>query len=688
MRGPGYNEYRSVEHGDDDRVRKRVRFEQPCGNVPDVAYDATQSFGYRPIDFNSHNEGGASGANFYDEGGGNPPENYQNPVAFDTDIVYDKVAHDGSDYVDDSQASEYFDEVQPDAGEYQVQPDAGNEETMISGVDRPDIEEVEALNPDDDENEDPFVDLEEESKNQTVYKIIVNPSGECYTGTSDEAILLKWHYRLGHVNMRYLLRVAPGIPGMEELAKIKTSVKIPTCRGCALGKMKARALPKATFKRAVMPLDRLHLDMSGQIHCKSYGGHQYYLVVVDDATSYKWTYVLKNKTDYLACIDHLFVRLGEMPKILKGTPRALRTDNAGEMISAEARAYMQKHRIWHELCNPYEHFQNPRAESAIGGVGMRARTMLHSSGVPKRHWPQAVMYAAEIDNRTLPYKKGSSMTCYEAFHGVKPDNSKAMPFGCLAYLHRSKALRKEGKFDETALRCVFLGYAFHLGHKGYLLGSLTSRKFYVATNCNFAEGEFPYRPKSSEAAKEFWGEDVDGQGVKSVPFGPSIEAWDADGDDPQNVEIWLEEKDEASEAEAGDAPVRGETYAPVPAEEERRIKTRSMTRSNPLPENAVEVEGQSGTIVDGCEDMDLSEDPYLFPRSEPAQARSANRRKPCTKRRKPEMKWEELLLSMPLHLTPLDNRLEERVSLSWLETQCLRTSISPTSVLEREKLKR
>ena len=78
------------------------------------------------------------------------------------------------------------------------------------------------------------------------------------------------------------------------------------------------------------------------------------------------------------------------------------------------------------------------------------------------------------------------MTCYEAFHGVKPDNSKAMPFGCLAYLHRSKALRKEGKFDETALRCVFLGYAFHLGHKGYLLGSLTSRKFYVATNCNFA----------------------------------------------------------------------------------------------------------------------------------------------------------------------------------------------------------
>ena len=89
-----------------------------------------------------------------------------------------------------------------------------------------------------------------------------------------------------------------------------------------------------------------------------------------------------------------------------------------------------------------------------------------------------------------------------------------MPFGCFAYLHRSKALRKEGKFDETALKCVFLGFAFHLGHKGYLLGSLTLQKFYVATNCNFAEGEFPYRPTSSEVAKEFWGEDIDGRGVK------------------------------------------------------------------------------------------------------------------------------------------------------------------------------
>jgi hypothetical protein len=269
---------------------------------------------------------------------------------------------------------------------------------------------------------------------------VINPTGETYTGTSEEATLLKWHYRLGHINMRYLLRIAPGIPGMEELAKIRTTTKIPCCDACQMGKGKRKPLPKSKCLRATNAMDKFHLDMSGIIHCKSYGGHQYFMVIINDFTGYKWTYCLQKKTDYLTCIDHLFTRLGKMQKSVSGFLRALWTDNAGEMLSMEAREYMTKHKIWHELCNPHEHFQNPRAEAAIRNIGMRARTMLQFSAVPKRHWPQAVQYATEIENRTLPTLKGSSKTCFEAFHNTKPDNSKAMPFGCLAYLHRSKMM--------------------------------------------------------------------------------------------------------------------------------------------------------------------------------------------------------------------------------------------------------
>ena len=378
MRGPGDIEYRSAEHGDDSGIRKRGRGEEndfENGEVgsgePGFALDASTSDRVQPFEIPSLIYERSKRASYESYGDGNPEVEYGNPVSYELEGECDtNEKHDDEPVEAGARADWYGDEEETvnesfeRAGDWQTgapvsvqsglqtiyenEPEANENEQE---VEYPYFEEVEEMNPDADENEDPFVFLETEDPNRTVYKIVINPTGECYSGTSDEAILLKWHYRLGHVNMRYLLRVAPGIPGMEELCKIKSSVKIPTCQGCALGKMKARPLPKATFKRAKEPLDRLHLDMSGQIHCKSYGGHQYYLAIVDDATGYKWTYVLKNKTDYLACIDHLFVRLGEMPKVLRGTPRAMRTDNAGEMISAEAREYMRTHRIWHELCN-------------------------------------------------------------------------------------------------------------------------------------------------------------------------------------------------------------------------------------------------------------------------------------------------------------------------------------------------
>eukprot|EP00961_Rhodomonas_salina_P154764 2084660-Rhodomonas_salina.1 len=116
--------------------------------------------------------------------------------------------------------------------------------------DQPVLTEVEDQNPDLD-HDDPFENLGNEASSEDaraagpVYSIVVNPGQDTYTGTSDEAILLKWHYRLGHVNMRTLLRVAPGIPGMEELCKIHSTCKIPTCKACSLGKLKAKPLPKA-----------------------------------------------------------------------------------------------------------------------------------------------------------------------------------------------------------------------------------------------------------------------------------------------------------------------------------------------------------------------------------------------------------------------------------------------------------
>ena len=96
---------------------------------------------------------------------------------------------------------------------------------------------------------------------------------------------------------------------------------------------------------------------------------------------------------------------------------------------------------------------------------------------------------------------------------------------------------------------MFLGYAFHLGHNGFLLGSLAKRNFYVSTNVNLAEGVFPYRKQQTrQVAEEYWGEELTGNDATPVSCRPSIVAWDNNGnDEPSNVEIILDEQDQVDE---------------------------------------------------------------------------------------------------------------------------------------------
>eukprot|EP00961_Rhodomonas_salina_P122212 1645497-Rhodomonas_salina.1 len=82
-------------------------------------------------------------------------------------------------------------------------------------------------------------------------------------------------------------------------------------------------------------------------------------------------------------------------------------------------------------------------------LSRRARTLLVQSGCPEGYWPEALQYAADLENRLLPYKYGETRTAYECFHSVKPDNSVLVMFGCMGYLHVAKARRVDQKYDET-----------------------------------------------------------------------------------------------------------------------------------------------------------------------------------------------------------------------------------------------
>mmetsp|Transcript_10215 Transcript_10215/g.20434 ORF Transcript_10215/g.20434 Transcript_10215/m.20434 type:complete len:1162 (-) Transcript_10215:305-3790(-) len=375
--------------------------------------------------------------------------------------------------------------------------------------------------------------------------IIIHPTEKSYSGTSHQAKQLQWHYRTGHINWRYLKRVAKRIPGMEEILNIPHNLKMPQCHSCQMARSRHQPLPKGQNRRCTEAFFKLHSDMSGKIAISSLDGAHYFVVFVDDASYYKFVYMLKTKDGWLDALDKLFIRTGKTCKIL-------RTDNAGEIVGERAKEFYQQFRIWHEKCCAHQHWQNPRAEGAIGSLSARARVMMHycgcNKGRLKRYWSFAVFYACEIENRFLPHKTGSDVTCHEAFYGEAPDNTVVKTFGCTAYLHIPRD-RRYGKWSDTSVEGIFLGFANHLGHKGYIIGSLDGRRLYIAQlNVTFNEGKFPYRPDTPNPSHE--NNPSKDQVIITTPYGNTLEEFtDIDDESHAMEKIVIETSDDVNTVE-------------------------------------------------------------------------------------------------------------------------------------------
>ena len=161
---------------------------------------------------------------------------------------------------------------------------------------------------------------------------------------------------------------------------------------------------------------KLHTDMSGKISTTSTQGASYYAVLVKYASGYKFACLLKHKSGFIKARNKIFTTVGRYPRVMC-------MDNAGEMTGSEALEFYTTNKIAVEKCSPHKHSQNPRAELASGTIGMHAHTLLAHANTPRLYWGHAVQYSCELENHFLPFMSGSYQTCWEAFHGAKPDNS-------------------------------------------------------------------------------------------------------------------------------------------------------------------------------------------------------------------------------------------------------------------------
>jgi hypothetical protein len=99
------------------------------------------------------------------------------------------------------------------------------------------------------------------------------------------------HRRLGHPSKEVLRHAKDHTKGFPDGIKIPANSGL--CPGCAQGKMPAASHPPSDT-RAIAPFQRIHSDLKS-FPIPSYHKYKYFIVFLDDYTSYAWISLLRDK---------------------------------------------------------------------------------------------------------------------------------------------------------------------------------------------------------------------------------------------------------------------------------------------------------------------------------------------------------------------------------------------------------
>eukprot|EP00644_Phytophthora_capsici_P019718 jgi/Phyca11/133874/e_gw1.897.2.1 len=114
-------------------------------------------------------------------------------------------------------------------------------------------------------------------------------------------VLQEWHVKLGHLNKDTVIemlskKLAGGMPMLSATGLRKVPF---FCKTCA--EMKKRRMPYHNMKglRDEQPICTIHMDTNGPMKTMgvygSSGRIKYFLSIIDDITSWRWTFVLRDK---------------------------------------------------------------------------------------------------------------------------------------------------------------------------------------------------------------------------------------------------------------------------------------------------------------------------------------------------------------------------------------------------------
>lgn len=262
------------------------------------------------------------------------------------------------------------------------------------------------------------------------------------SSTADLALL---HERFCHVNKNTIIKMAKSriVDGLSIIG----SDNMGFCNACNDGKLTDVSHRLSEKLSNIKPGQSIHIDIAGYTD-QSLHGNKYYLICVDEKTSYIKVEFLKNRDD----VFNKFIKIVNQIKLETGNNvLKIRSDRGSEFTSNKFRGYVDSHGITHQFACVGVSQQNGLAERHVRNVNDHATSILVSSGLPKILWDEAVNCSVYVLNRTMNYK---NEVPYNDWFNKKANVSNFIVFGS-----RGKALNDEiRKFESKTIDVYMVGY--------------------------------------------------------------------------------------------------------------------------------------------------------------------------------------------------------------------------------------
>ena len=286
------------------------------------------------------------------------------------------------------------------------------------------------------------------------------------------------HIQLAHCSKTRLVDLTsvgafPEIPKLSksELNQLLDNMFI--CNVCIKHKTPRMSYKKLTGSRPTERCLTLHTDSKGPFKVKGcYNGRhgmKHLLVVIDDYSSYKWVFFMREIKEIP---DILIKLLKNLQTQYNDTPvKTLRSDGHRSFRFGQLKKFCCEVGIKQEFSHPHCQEENGGPECYNRTLMETTRTLLETAAIPDYLWPEAADYANDLLNRL--HSRRIDMSPHEKFGLGKPDLQVRPLFGCIGFAHVPAKTRDDKSLSPRMHKSKFLGLSKEF--KGFKVLDLTSR---------------------------------------------------------------------------------------------------------------------------------------------------------------------------------------------------------------------